>query len=132
MRPATTQPKSTTSFIARRRTFGETEDYGVLFLTLMECDKVASADLKGHHFVHFIATTARFSRKHRRQARFEIFWRRRRPGVPRHFDRRISGQDQNQERTAFMFEDIVLDRIINDVCTSHIEVSERTARKARR
>jgi hypothetical protein len=27
----------------------------------------------------------------------------------------------NQERTAFMFEDVVLDRIINDVCTSHIE-----------
>ena len=33
----------------------ETRDYGTLFLTLMECDKVASADLKGSHFVHFIA-----------------------------------------------------------------------------
>src|SRR5262249_12631046 len=27
----------------------------------------------------------------------------------------------NQERTKFLFEDAVLDRIINDVCTSHIE-----------
>lgn len=33
----------------------ETEAYGTLLLTLMECDKVASADLKGSHFVHFIA-----------------------------------------------------------------------------
>jgi hypothetical protein len=33
----------------------ETEEYGTLQLTLMECDKVASSDLKGSHFVHFIA-----------------------------------------------------------------------------
>jgi hypothetical protein len=33
----------------------ETQEYGGLKLTLMECDKVASADLKGSHFVHFIA-----------------------------------------------------------------------------
>jgi hypothetical protein len=33
----------------------DTEAYGTLYLTLMECDKVASADLKGFHFVHFIA-----------------------------------------------------------------------------
>lgn len=33
----------------------ETEAYGVLHLTMMECDKSASADLKGSHFIHFIA-----------------------------------------------------------------------------
>jgi len=33
----------------------DTQQYGMLYLTLMECDKVASADLKGSHFVHFIA-----------------------------------------------------------------------------
>lgn len=33
----------------------DVEEYGQLKLTLMECDKVASADLKGTHFVHFIA-----------------------------------------------------------------------------
>ena len=33
----------------------KTEHYGLLKITLMECDKVASADLKGSHFVHFIA-----------------------------------------------------------------------------
>ena len=33
----------------------QTEEYGTLKLTLMECDKIASADLKGSHFVHFIA-----------------------------------------------------------------------------
>ncbi|HCX08943.1 MAG TPA: ATP-binding protein, partial [Hyphomonas sp.] len=33
----------------------DTAEYGVLTLTLMECSKVASSDLKGKHFVHFIA-----------------------------------------------------------------------------
>lgn len=33
----------------------DTEAYGKLKLTLMECDKVASSDMKGQHFVHFIA-----------------------------------------------------------------------------
>jgi hypothetical protein len=33
----------------------QSEEYGELRLTLMECDKVASADLKGYNFVHFIA-----------------------------------------------------------------------------
>ena len=32
-----------------------TADFGDLNLTMMECDKIASADLKGSHFVHFIA-----------------------------------------------------------------------------
>ena len=33
----------------------ETKQYGNLSLVLMECEKSASADLKGSHFVHFIA-----------------------------------------------------------------------------
>lgn len=33
----------------------ESIEYGRLHLTLVECDKIASSDLKGRHFVHFIA-----------------------------------------------------------------------------
>ena len=32
-----------------------TEEFGDLKLTMMECEKIASADLKGSHFIHFIA-----------------------------------------------------------------------------
>jgi hypothetical protein len=33
----------------------KTDEYGTLKLILMECNRVASSDLKGTHFVHFIA-----------------------------------------------------------------------------
>lgn len=100
----------------------ETEDYGVLFLTLMECDKVASADLKGHHFVHFIAHDRTVqSQSIDGKLGLKYFG----DDGDRVFHAILTGEyldkNVNQERTAFMFEDVVLDRIINDVCTSHIE-----------
>jgi len=36
-------------------TMRDGEEYGSFSLTLMECDSVASSDLSGNHFVHFIA-----------------------------------------------------------------------------
>jgi hypothetical protein len=50
-------PEAINSIVHRRDSeiLLATEEYGTLRLTLMECDKVASADLKGSHFVHFIA-----------------------------------------------------------------------------
>ncbi len=100
----------------------ETEDYGVLFLTLMECDKVASADLKGHHFVHFIAHDRTVqSQSIDGKLGLKYFG----DDGDRVFHAILTGEyldkNVNQERTAFMFEDVVLDRIINDVCTPHIE-----------
>lgn len=100
----------------------ETDVYGLLLLTLMECDKVASADLKGHHFVHFIAHDRTVqSQSIDGKLGLKNFG----DNGDRVFHAILTGEyldkNVNQERTAFMFEDVVLDRIINDVCTSHIE-----------
>lgn len=100
----------------------ETDDYGLLLLTLMECDKVASADLKGHHFIHFIAHDRTVqSQSIDGKLGLKYFG----DDGDRVFHAILTGEyldkNVNQERTAFMFEDVVLDRIINDVCTTHIE-----------
>ncbi|WP_336042266.1 ATP-binding protein [Pseudooceanicola nanhaiensis] len=100
----------------------ETEEYGRLYLTLMECDKVASSDLKGRHFVHFIA--------HDRTVHSQCIDGK--LGLAyfgnmsdRVFHAILTGeyldQNVNQERTAFVFEDVIIDRMINDVCFLEIE-----------
>jgi hypothetical protein len=111
--------------IVHRRETGielETEDYGTLFLTLMECDKIASADLKGSHFVHFIAHDRTV---HSRSIDGKLGLKYFGENLDRVFHAILTGEyldkNVNQERTAFMFEDAVLDRIINDVCTGQIE-----------
>ena len=50
-------PAEINSIVYRRseRIELNTKDFGTLTLTLMECDKVASANLNDYHFVHFIA-----------------------------------------------------------------------------
>lgn len=100
----------------------ETEAYGTLFLTLMECDKVASADLKGTHFVHFIAHDRTV---HSQSIDGKLGLKYFGEDKDRVFHAILTGeyldQNVNQERTAFTFEDAVLERIINDVCTAHIE-----------
>mgnify|MGYP000123069036 CR=1 FL=1 len=99
-----------------------TEEYGKLLLTLMECDKVASADLKGSHFVHFIAHDRTV---HSQSIDGKLGLKYFGSDGNRVFHAILTGefldQNVNQERTAFMFEDVVLDRIINDVCTVDIE-----------
>ncbi|HLG85557.1 MAG TPA: ATP-binding protein [Bradyrhizobium sp.] len=95
----------------------KTEEYGELHLTLMECDKVASSDLKGSHFVHFIAhdRTVR-SQNIDSKLGFKYFG----PEQDRVFHAILTGdfldKNVNQERTAFMFDDAVLERIVNDPC----------------
>lgn len=95
----------------------KTEEYGELSLTLMECGKVASADLKGTHFVHFIA----HDRTVKSQAidgwlGLKFFG----DSQDRVFHAIVTGkyldENVNQERTSFLFEDAVIDRIIQDVC----------------
>lgn len=100
----------------------ETEPYETLELTLMECDKVASSDMKGYHFVQFIA--------HDRTVKsqcidgklgLKYFGK----DSDRVFHAILTGkfldQNVNQERTAFLFEDATIERIINDVCTTYID-----------
>jgi hypothetical protein len=100
----------------------ETAEYGILLLTLMECNKVASADMKGSHFVHFIAHDRTVhSQAIDGKLGLKLFGE----DGDRVFHAIIKGdyldRNVNQERTAFNFEDAVIDRIINDVCTEHIE-----------
>lgn len=99
----------------------DTEAYGILHLTLMECDKVASADLKGSHFVHFIAHDRTV---HSQSIDGKLGLKYFGENMDRVFHAILTGdyldQNVNQERTAFMFEDVVLERIINEVCTDRI------------
>lgn len=99
-----------------------TEEYGSLTLTLMECDKVASSDLKGKHFIHFIAHDRTVhSQKIDGKLGLGFFGE----NSDRVFHAIVTGEfldnNVNQERTAFIFEDAVIERIINDVCTPFIE-----------
>lgn len=117
-------PDEINAIIHRRETIQSipTADYGPLTLTLMECDKVASADLQGSHFVHFIAHDRTVhSQKIDGKLGLKYFG----PNEDRVFHAVLTGKflddNVNQERTKFQFEDAVLDRIVTDVCTPHIE-----------
>ena len=100
----------------------ETEEYGTLKFTLMECDKVASADLKGCHFVHFIGHD-RTVHSQNIDGRLGIKYFG--PSEDRVFHGILTGdfldKNVNQERTAFIFEDAVIERIIKDVCSTYID-----------
>ena len=101
----------------------DTAEYGVLTLTLMECSKVASSDLKGKHFVHFIAHDRTV---HSQCIDGKLGLNYFGENSDRVFHAIVTGQfldsNVNQERTAFTFEDAVIERIINDVCSPEIEV----------
>lgn len=99
----------------------QSDDFGELRLVLMECDKIASADLQGKHFVHFIA----HDRTVKSQAidgklGLRFFGE----NGDRVFHACLFGRfldrSVNQERTAFTFEDSVIDRIVNEVCMPHV------------
>ncbi len=100
----------------------ETKAYGVLHLTMMECDKSASADLKGSHFIHFIAHDRTV---HSQSIDGKLGLKTFGPDNNRVFHGILTGDyldgNVNQERTAFQFEDAVIEWIINDVCAPHIE-----------
>ncbi|WP_143015463.1 ATP-binding protein [Alloyangia pacifica] len=117
-------PDEINSIIHRKKTIEKisTADYGLLTLTLMECDKVASADLQGSHFVHFIAHDRTVhSQKIDGKLGLKYFG----ANEDRVFHAVLTGdfldENVNQERTKFQFEDAVLDRIVSEVCTQHIE-----------
>lgn len=117
-------PAAISDVVRRREDVGSisTEEFGTLSLTLMECDRVASADLTGKHFVHFIA--------HDRTVHSQCidgklglgFFG---DGNDHVFHAIVTGEfldsNVNQERTAFVFEDVIIERIINDACSGRIE-----------
>jgi len=98
-----------------------TEEYGLLKLTLMECDKVASSDMKGSHFIHLIAHDRTV---HSQAIDGKLGLKYFGDNSDRVFHGILVGDyldaNVNQERTAFIFEDAVIDKIINDICDPHI------------
>lgn len=118
-------PSAISDIVHRRETLEtiETEEYGELNLTLMECDKVASADLKGRHFVHFIAHDRTV---HSQCIDGKLGLNYFGEGNDRVFHAIVTGKfldtNVNQERTAFIFEDAVIERMINDVCSEKVDI----------
>lgn len=94
-----------------------TDEFGELNLTMMECDKIASADLKGSHFVHFIAHDRTV---HSQCIDGKLGLKYFGPSEDCVFHALLTGNyldtHVNQERTKFLFEDVTLERMINDVC----------------
>jgi hypothetical protein len=117
-------PEAINAIIHRRQDLDipKTKDYGDLSLILMECDKVASADLVGSHFIHFIAHD-RTVHSQRIDGRLGLKYFG--PSADRVFHACLFGdflnKNVNQERTRFKFEDAVIESIVNDVCMEHIE-----------
>jgi hypothetical protein len=117
-------PEAINSIVHRRtpEILLDTGEYGILRLTLMECDKVASADLQGSHFVHFIAHDRTV---HSQSIDGKLGLKYFGEADDRVFHAVLTGSfldnNVNQERTAFLFDDAVIERIINDFCATHIE-----------
>lgn len=117
-------PRAIEDIVHRREpeTRIETPDYGVLRLTLMECNKVASSDLKGSHFVHFIAHDRTV---HSQAIDGKLGLKYFGENEDRVFHAILTGdfldKNVNQERTAFTFEDAIIGKIVNEFCTPHIE-----------
>ena len=117
-------PKDIDNIIFRREVGVElnSDEFGKLTLTLMDCDKVASSDMNGAHFIHFIAhdrtvhsqnIDRKLGLKYYGEAADKVFHA---IVVGEFLDNNV-----NQERTAFTFSDATLDKITNDVFSPHIE-----------
>jgi len=116
-------PEEVENHIHRRMEINplSTDQYGEFRFVLMECDKVASSDLKGTHFVHFIAHD-RTVHSQRIDGKLGIKYF---GEDDRVFHACLFGKfldtNVNQERTSFVFEDSVIENIVNDVCMPHIK-----------
>ena len=96
--------------------------FGKLSVTMMECDRMASADLPGMHFVHLIAHD-RTVHSHCIDSKLGLG--RFGPERARVFHAIITGvyldRNVNQARTAFTFEDLVIARIVKHAVLKEIE-----------
>lgn len=117
-------PQEIASFVFREQIEEkiETADYGDMRLVMMECDKLLSSDLKGNHFIHFIAHDRTVvSQKIDGKLGIKYFGE----GQDRAFHACLYGgfldKNVNQERTSFVFEDSVIESIINKVCIEYVE-----------
>jgi hypothetical protein len=117
-------PEDINEIIKRRKDVPKikSKKHGDFKLTMMECDKIASSDLKGTHFVHFIA----HDRTVRSQAidgklGFKFFGEDGRSVFHACIFGEFLDRNVNQERTDFTFADSVIEDIVNEVCMPHVE-----------
>lgn len=98
-----------------------TSQYGKLNIELMECDKTASSDLSGRHFVHFIAHDRTV---HSQNIDGRLGLKYFGTNEDRVFHACLFGsflnRHVNQERTRFTFDDATIEAIVNDVCMPYI------------
>lgn len=119
-----TYPRAIDDIVHRRETKEDIshDEFGTLKLTMMECEKIASADLKGSHFIHFIAHDRTV---HSQSIDGKLGLRYFGPNENMVFHAVLTGdfldKHVNQERTKFTFEDAVLDRMINELCWPYVE-----------
>jgi hypothetical protein len=117
-------PSEIESHIFRREDISDitSKTFGSMRLVMMECDKVASADLHGRHFVHFIAHDRTVkSQDIDAKLGFKFFGENGNHVFHACLFGSFLDKNVNQERTAFTFEDSVIDDIVNDVCMPHIK-----------
>lgn len=116
-------PSAIESIILRREDVKsiKSKSYGNYRITLMECDKVASSDLKGSHFVHFIAhdRTVR-SQPIDGKLGFKVFGEDGKSVFHACVFGDFLDKNVNQERTGFVFEDSVIEDLVNEVCMPEI------------
>lgn len=115
-------PDAIKEIIYRRSTVeSDTPTYGKLKIELMECDKTASADLDGRHFVHFIAHDRTV---HSQNIDGRLGLKYFGDNLDRVFHACIFGdflnKNVNQERTRFTFDDATIENIVNDICMPNI------------
>jgi hypothetical protein len=117
-------PQEIDSHIFRREEIPKigTRLFGAMHFIMLECDRVASADLQGNHFIHFIAHDRTVkSQPIDGRLGFKFFGE----NGAHVFHGCLFGdfldKHVNQERTDFTFEDSVIDDIVNDVCMPYIE-----------
>ena len=117
-------PDAINEIVHRRQSGIEliSDDFGKLSLTLMDCHKIASSDMTGNHFFHFIAHDRTV---HSQNIDRKLGLRYYGTSGEQVFHAIVVGQflddNVNQERTAFTFSDAILERITSDVFTPHVE-----------
>lgn len=116
-------PSELDNFISKREDVDpiENSDFGPLRLIMLECHKSASSDLKGTHFIHFVANNRTVvSQAIDNKLGFKAFG----DNNDRVFHACLFGQyldrNVNQERTGFNFSDSKLDDIVSDICMPYI------------
>lgn len=117
-------PNAINDIIRRRESCNlEEEDaYNLSQMLMMECEAEASSDLKGTHFIHFIAHGRTVhSEKIDQKLGFKKFGKDKNSVFHACVYGSFLDDNVNQQRTNFDFDDQILRSIVNDVLMKHIK-----------